>query len=904
MKNKDNSNKKEANSLPADFIKKIKSSFKKNKKRKPYSKKDYKLIKKSAFFDADWYLQQYPDVKKTKKNPVSHYLKFGWVEGRNPSAKFNTVEYLKQNPDVDKQHVNPLLHYERFGKNERRIFTLKTENYKIIKESPYFDAAWVSNYYLKSQSGVDPVSFYLNRGASGNINPGPHFYSNEYLMINYDVKQAKMNPLIHYEKFGRKEGRCISFANMKPYVFPEGTISCQKVFRDRTSFDKNMVSVFASFSGNGKIDDYVLYLLRDIRSISDYVIFVADNPIFPEELIKIEGLCDVCIFDRHEEYDFGSYKRGYFHALENKLFTPDDNLLMINDANYGPVYSFDTVIEKFKQSDCDFYGLSQSKYPSKHIQSFFYIFKSKVFTSNFFEKFFKDIKKQLSASHVVTEYEMKLTEYLVNNGFSYDVFVDKNFFNANMVIPTKFGLTLLQKFHYPLVKIKAVQGSSVEAPQEIISYIQQENPELYETIQPHLSKRLEKIKNLSKEVLLDIHHIPDDYYDATIREIKSKIQMGEKVNVTFLVSMTSMFPAENLMKKLLQDTDFHVSLYVIPDVRFGNKEMERMYLDTFNELKQKYPFVQQTIDLTKQSLPPIDVIANADIICYPSPYDISYSLYNPIYAICQKKLSIHINYGFFRSKYDRIIYNMDNYNCFWKVFLETNINLQEYIEYGQCKGRNAVVTGYSKMDALNTSLKKKKKRKRIIIAPHHSVEGGTNKILSLSNFEQYADLFLSLPKLYPNIDWVFRPHPVLFTVLKRPNKWGEQKVNQYIQEMTSYKNVIYSTEGNYLDEFILSDGIIQDCGSFLVEYFYTGNPCCYMLKNPEDIEEKFTKLGQDCLSHCYVSYDRESIIQYIENVIVKGDDIKKIARNEFSKKEILINYPHATDSIIQILKNI
>ena len=37
--------------------------------------------------------------------------------------------------------------------------------------------------------------------------------------------------------------------------------------------------------------------------------------------------------------------------------------------------------------------------------------------------------------------------------------------------------------------------------------------------------------------------------------------------------------------------------------------------------------------------------------------------------------------------------------------------------------------------------KKQNTRKQIIIAPHHSVDGGMNKMLALSNFEKYADLF-------------------------------------------------------------------------------------------------------------------------------------------------------------------
>ena len=196
------------------------------------------------------------------------------------------------------------------------------------------------------------------------------------------------------------------------------------------------------------------------------------------------------------------------------------------------------------------------------------------------------------------------------------------------------------------------------------------------------------------------------------------------------------------------------------------------------------------------------------------------------------------------------IYNLDNYNYIWKVFLETNINYEEYKKYGRCDAENSVVVGYAKMDRYaKYQHLQPNERKKIILAPHYSVNENTNRLLMLSNFEKYADLFLELPTKYPEIDFIFRPHPVLFTTLRKENFWGEKKVEDYIGKMISHKNIVYSTEGDYLEIFANSDGIIQDSGSFLVEYFYTGKPCCYMLKTKKDIKNKFNTLGIKCLEH-------------------------------------------------------
>ena len=80
---------------------------------------DYNLIKKSNLFDSEYYLANNEDVKKAKVDPIKHYLKFGWKEGRNPSAEFNGNEYLNKRPDVRVAAICPLVHYIKFGKDEK-----------------------------------------------------------------------------------------------------------------------------------------------------------------------------------------------------------------------------------------------------------------------------------------------------------------------------------------------------------------------------------------------------------------------------------------------------------------------------------------------------------------------------------------------------------------------------------------------------------------------------------------------------------------------------------------------------------------------------------------------------------------------------------------------------------------
>ncbi|WP_353979040.1 hypothetical protein [Salinicola endophyticus] len=80
-------------------------------------------IEASEWFDAQWYLERYPDIARDPdygKNPALHYLKFGGFEGRNPSPYFDSAAYLEVYPDVEMTGINPLLHFIRDGIKENR----------------------------------------------------------------------------------------------------------------------------------------------------------------------------------------------------------------------------------------------------------------------------------------------------------------------------------------------------------------------------------------------------------------------------------------------------------------------------------------------------------------------------------------------------------------------------------------------------------------------------------------------------------------------------------------------------------------------------------------------------------------------------------------------------------------
>src|SRR5574344_1215747 len=104
---------------------------------------------------------------------------------------------------------------------------------------------------------------------------------------------------------------------------------------------KNRIAIFAHFDKDNIIDDYVVYFLKALKSVSDKIIFVSANDLSDFEIKKVDNICEKIISEKHDEYDFGSYKRGFLYLLENNI--EPDELIFANDSCFGPIFSFTEV---------------------------------------------------------------------------------------------------------------------------------------------------------------------------------------------------------------------------------------------------------------------------------------------------------------------------------------------------------------------------------------------------------------------------------------------------------------------------------------------------------------------------------------------------------------------------------
>ena len=391
------------------------------------------------------------------------------------------------------------------------------------------------------------------------------------------------------------------------------------------------------------------------------------------------------------------------------------------------------------------------------------------------------------------------------------------------------------------------------------------------------------------------------HFSEIIEKFRRKINQKNKIRVVFMVIYDSVFPGEPLFQKMKNDSVFTPSILVIPDVFRGRKNMLEQMDKTYNSLSLKYPNVYHSWDKNKKKF--VDYSDKMDIVCTANPYDwMTYKYYQISKLFKNEILSIFFNYGYPAVSYARKVARQYSLAVSWIVFSESNDIIKEFENQMLNKGENLVLSGYMKLDGLAPTRKNLNKRKKIIIAPHHTIEKKFEETIGLSNFLKYSDFFLKLPGLYPQVDFVFRPHPLLRVALEKKEIWGKKKTDLYFDKIQKNNNVEYQAGGDYFETFMNSDGIIHDCSSFLAEYLFTGNPACYLLRDATSKEKYFMNNGRRIINNCYEAYSEKDILSYIDNVIIAEKDYMKEKRIEFVKNELMINYPNVSDFVLKYIK--
>ncbi len=213
---------------------------------------------------------------------------------------------------------------------------------------------------------------------------------------------------------------------------PKKTITTQKI------------CFFSSYFSTNKVTDTTLYYLKELSENFDLVI-VASNKLIPLYLIKkkLSSQKIKTLWVKNEGYDFGMY----YKIFKKYNFTNIKTLCLANDSSVL-INPLSEIINRFENSEFDYFGNTSSNEIKYHVQSYFVLLKEKAIKLLF--EYLKQKKIQKNYFDVILTYELGITELFLNNGLkTSSFFIPEIDFLKN---PTYFKTAELILNHAPLIK--------------------------------------------------------------------------------------------------------------------------------------------------------------------------------------------------------------------------------------------------------------------------------------------------------------------------------------------------------------------------------------------------------------------------------------------------------------------
>lgn len=280
-----------------------------------------------------------------------------------------------------------------------------------------------------------------------------------------------------------------------------------------------------------------------------------------------------------------------------------------------------------------------------------------------------------------------------------------------------------------------------------------------------------------------------------------------------------------------------------------------------------------------------------DVVFLSQPYDFQQNfMYGSNYwsRFCQVAF---VDYGFTVDESSFIFKAPCLDNCRY-IFCETKIVRNLFCFYSPQHESKLVVTGHPSLDAYLHPLKESQRipfksvesTRRIVWAPHFTVASEKTGH-HFSNFFEYYELFIQLAKEHPELEIVMRPHPALFNFMVDCGMKTVREAKEYRERFEALPNAFIYDAPDYISLFRQSDAILLDSISFIAACAPAGIPVCFLESSKR---ARLNSIGERLLHADYAAWDAEEIREFVERVVLGGDDWKKAEREAAVKKLIYI----------------
>jgi rhamnosyltransferase len=234
------------------------------------------------------------------------------------------------------------------------------------------------------------------------------------------------------------------------------------------------LTLFAHHDDESEVKQFVCHFLRELREISDRLVFISTSPLPPREQARAAGTCDQVLLTGNLGFDFAMWQFG----LECNDLNDYDELVLTNSSVFGPLWPLKPYMDEMQETPCDFWGMTENFEICRHVQSYFLVFKRNVLQSDAFRRFWASVLPYRDKSQLIRAYEVGLSVFLQEAGFTRASFISGEslfppglrrrafkFTDRNL---TRYYPERLVKAGMPFVKVEVLRDNPGGVPLEPI----------------------------------------------------------------------------------------------------------------------------------------------------------------------------------------------------------------------------------------------------------------------------------------------------------------------------------------------------------------------------------------------------------------------------------------------------
>lgn len=369
------------------------------------------------------------------------------------------------------------------------------------------------------------------------------------------------------------------------------------------------------------------------------------------------------------------------------------------------------------------------------------------------------------------------------------------------------------------------------------------------------------------------------------KEKKDRLRVGFMIQcsqnwVTLLPIYEAALRDEKIEPVILLMPEMKYRMYVIQEAvlwqetyAFGEKEFPREACVRTYDPETDTWVDPKTLDL--------------DYVFLPRPYE-TY-LPKPYRASSLRKFCrvCYQVYGFSILNDSCVVYNSHFIRNVYMLFCEK----QRSLDYVSRKLRRnlksgdqkALLLGYAKFDQIESHRghesdlwprPRSKEITRVMWTPRW-----TNDIrLGGTSFFHYQQDMITYAETHPEIDLVFRPHPLALEHYVSEGLITREDLDAYLARYEACPNAVLDTTKKYFDTFCSSDILISDISSLLLDYLFTGNPLIYTKVSDRVV------ITLEGLEECMYTVRNFTELENTIAMIRSGNDPKRPLREELVRK--------------------